>query len=114
MQLGSPSRKRRLRRTFMAKHRSRNKKGSIGSYDHDDPSLRTGDGGLTVWSLQEMARERKFKQLNHLFDNGLTMNALPVGVAAGTAALVLDIDVTDLIADCVNWLAAKHWRGKIF
>ena len=61
-------------------------------YDHGDPSLKIGAGGLTVWVLQKMAQERRFKELDDLFDNGLTMNALPVGPAADTAARVLDTD----------------------
>jgi len=30
-----------------------------------------------------MAQEKQFSKLDNLFDNGLTMNALPVGLAAG-------------------------------
>ena len=26
-------------------------------YDHNDPSLKTGEGGLTIWDLQKMAQE---------------------------------------------------------
>src|SRR5215469_5090751 len=53
-------------------------------YDHGDPSLIAGPGGLTVWDLKRMAQEKRFSELDNLFDNGLTMNALPVGLAAGT------------------------------
>ena len=82
-------------------------------YDHDDPSLRTGEGGLTVWALQEMAQERRLDELDDLFDNGLTMNALPVGLCAGTVARVFDINV-DVFSECVDWFAGKNWRGKIY
>ena len=54
-------------------------------YSHGDPSLRTGEGGLTVWTLQRMAQEEQYDELDKLFNNGLTMAALPVGLAAGTA-----------------------------
>src|SRR5262245_7712067 len=64
----------------------------IMGYDHDDPSLRTGADGLTVWALHEMAQAKRFDELNDLYNNGLTMNALPVGLAAGAAARVLDLD----------------------
>ena len=37
-------------------------KGAMTSYDHDDPSLRTGHGGLTIWVLQKMAQEKRFKE----------------------------------------------------
>jgi len=29
-------------------------------YDHDDPSLVAGPGGLTVWDLKQMAQEKRF------------------------------------------------------
>src|SRR5499427_10379943 len=82
-------------------------------YDHDDPILRTGEGGLTIWVLQKMAQEKRFKELDDLFDNGVTMNALPVGMAAGTAARVFDIDI-ELITQCLDSFVSKLWRGKIF
>src|SRR5262245_33224062 len=82
-------------------------------YDHNDPSLRTGDGGLTVWTLSEMAQQKRFDELNDLFNNGLTMNALPVGLAAGAAARVLDIG-NKTIADALDALSGRNWRGKVF
>jgi hypothetical protein len=82
-------------------------------YDHQDPNLRTEGDGLTVWMLHEMAQRRKFNELNDLFNNGLTMNSLPVGLAAGTAARVLDID-NKVIADAVDSLTGNNWRGKVF
>jgi len=85
----------------------------VAGYDHDDPSLRTGDGGLTIWDLQKMAQEKRLNELNELFDNGLTMNALPVGVCAGTAARVLDLNVGS-IPEWLDWFAEKSWRGKIY
>jgi len=85
----------------------------VKGYDHNDPSLKTGEGGLTVWDLQKMAQEKQYSELDNLFNNGLTMNALPVGLAAGAAARVLDVD-TKLIADALDALTGKNWRGKIF
>jgi len=82
-------------------------------YDHNDPSLKTGEGGLTVWDLHEMAKRKQFKDLNDLFNNGLNMNSLPVGLAAGTAARVLDID-NKVIADALDSLTGNTWRGKVF
>ena len=60
-----------------------------------------------------MAQEKRFSELDHLFDNGLTMNALPVGMAAGTGARVFDIDIA-LIDEALNWFVEKFWRGKIY
>ena len=82
-------------------------------YNYDDPSLRTGAGGLTVWTLHEMAQRKQFKELNDLFNNGLTMNSLPVGLAAGAAARVLDID-NKTIAEALDSFTGKNWRGKVF
>ena len=82
-------------------------------YDHNDLSLRTGDGGLTVWTLHEMAQQKRFDELDELFNNGLTMNTLPVGLAAGAAARVLDID-SKPIAEALDGLTGKFWRGKVF
>jgi len=82
-------------------------------YDHDDPTLKTGDRGLTVWTLQNMAQEKRFEELDKLFDNGLTMNALPVGLAAGAAARVFDAD-NKLINELLDYIAGKNWRGKVF
>ena len=82
-------------------------------YNHNDPDLKTGEGGLTVWKLQEMAQEKQFDELNKLFNNGLNMNGLPVGYAAGAAAGVLEVD-KKIIADALDCLTGKNWRGKIF
>src|SRR5499427_7545494 len=82
-------------------------------YDHNDPSLKAGEGGLTVWTLHEMAQGKQFKELNDLFNNGLNMNSLPVGLAAGAAARVLDID-NKVIADALDAFTGKSWRGKVF
>ena len=82
-------------------------------YEHDDPSLKTGEGGLTVWTLQKMLQEKRYDELNHLFDNGLTMNSLPVGMSAGSGGAAFDIGI-DLINEFVSLLALKLWRGKIF
>src|SRR5262249_31843849 len=90
-----------------------NQREAIMVYDHDDPSLRTGAGGFTVWTLQEMAQKKQFTELNDLFNNGLTMNSLPVGLAAGAAARVLDVD-NKVIADALDALTGSNWRGKVF
>src|SRR5262249_19781615 len=82
-------------------------------YDHNDPSLKTGEGGLTVWDLYEMAQSKRFKELNDLFNNGLNMNSLPVGLAAGSAARVLDIE-SNVIGEALVSLTARNWRGKVF
>src|SRR5262245_2102509 len=82
-------------------------------YDHNDPSLRTGADGLTVWALHEMCQGKKFDELNDLFNNGLTMNSLPVGLAAGAAARVLDLD-NKAVAEALDSLTGKTWRGKVF
>ena len=82
-------------------------------YDHDDPSLIAGPGGLTVWGLKRMAQEKRFSELDNLFDNGLTMNALPVGLAAGTPFALLAGD-NKLIADWLDFFTEKNWRGKVY
>jgi hypothetical protein len=82
-------------------------------YEHDDPSLIAGPGGLTVWDLKKMAEERKFKELDDLFDKGLNMNALPVGMSAGVGVSTLQTDMK-LINDWLSVFAEKNWRGKIF
>jgi hypothetical protein len=82
-------------------------------YDHNDPSLRTGEGGITVWTLEKMVQEKRHNELSHLFDNGLTMNSLPVGMSAGAGGAAFGIGI-DMIDECVTWFARKLWRGKIF
>jgi len=82
-------------------------------YEYDDPSLRTGADGLTVWTLHEMCQRKQFNELDDLFNNGLSMNSLPVGLAAGTAARVLDLD-NKAIAEALDSLTGKNWRGKVF
>jgi hypothetical protein len=83
------------------------------SYDHNDSSLKTGAGGLTVWELQKMALEKRYKELDELFDNGLNMNALPVGMSAGVGVATFDTDIK-LVNEWLNVFAGKNWRGKIF
>jgi len=104
-------------------------------YDHDDPSLKTGVGGLTVWTLQEMARRKQFDELNKMFNNGLSMNSLPVGLAAGAAHPMLEassqfvsqvlnyltvhgryltVDTGQLFADSIDSFVGRAWRGKVF
>src|SRR5262245_64420210 len=101
----NPASRQESRRGNSSSNKQRSKKG----YDHSNPSLRTGGRGLTVWTLQKMAQEKRFKELDDLFDNGLTMNALPVGMAAGTAARVFDIDI-ELITQCLDSFVSKLWR----
>jgi hypothetical protein len=85
-------------------------------YDHDDPSLKTGEGGLTVWALQQMAKEKRFKELDDLFDNGLNMNALPGGMSAGVGVSTLGPKLVTgrLVNDWMSAFAENNWRGKIF
>src|SRR5262249_56230921 len=78
---------------------------------YDDPSLKTGADGLTVWTLHDMAQAKQFKELNDLFNNGLTMNSLPVGLAAGGAARVLDIDKKG-ISEALDSLPGEKWGGE--
>jgi hypothetical protein len=60
-----------------------------------------------------MAQEKRFEELDRLFDNGVTMNALPVGLAAGTAARVFDFD-NKLISELLYSFPGKNWRGNVF
>jgi len=85
-------------------------------YDHDDPILRTGEGGLTIWVLQKMAQEKRFKELDDLFDNGLNMNSLPVGMSAGVGVATLEPRLINekLINEWMSGFAGNNWRGKIF
>src|SRR6516162_4113299 len=85
----------------------------VKTYDHDDPSLKTGEGGLTIWTLQKMALDKRFKELDDLFDNGVSLNSLPVGMSAGVGASTLDTDIK-LINEWMSIFAGKNWRGKIF
>src|SRR5262245_66593093 len=85
----------------------------LKGYDHDDPNLKTGIGGLTVWELKKMAEEERFRELDNLFDNGLTMNALPVGIAAGTPFTLLVGRANKLVAEWLDSFTDKNWRGKI-
>jgi len=114
---------------------SRSERTQEVGYDHNDPTLKTGVGGLTVWKLREMARRKQFDELNDMFNNGLNMNALPVGLAAGAAHPMLEagiqfvslllnyltvdrtylkVDTEQLFADSVDSLVSRSWRGKVF
>jgi hypothetical protein len=81
-------------------------------YDHDDPSLKTGVGGLTVWVLQKMAQEQQVEALDKLFNSGLNMNSLPVGLAAGVGVPLLTQNRT--IAEALEYLTGRNWKGKVF
>jgi hypothetical protein len=85
----------------------------IKTYDHNDPDLKTGQGGLNIWTLQKMALEKRFEELDDLFDNGISLNALPVGMSAGVGVATFDTDIK-LINEWLNIFAGKNWRGKIF
>jgi hypothetical protein len=122
-------------RTMKPKARKSSRLAKGPRYSHDDPTLGAGDGGLTVWSLQEMAQRNQFNELNKLFDNGLTMDQLPVGIAAGAGVPVLDfgskliakvldyitidskyfkVDSKQLLGDWLDYIVGQNWRGKIF
>jgi hypothetical protein len=106
---------------------------TLATHSHGDPSLRTGEGGLTVWTLQEMAKGKRFSELDDLFNNGLTMDTLPVGLAAGTPYAMLDqkflakllnfatidtkylkLDSNQAARDTQDYLTENNWRGKMF
>jgi hypothetical protein len=57
--------------------------------------------------------EKRFNELNNLFDNGPTMNALPTGYSAG-AGIGLLAGENKLIAEWLDSFAEKNWRGKIY
>ena len=82
-------------------------------FDHNDPSLKTGLGGLTVWDLKRMVEEKRFSELENLFNNGLNMNSLPVGYAAGAAFGLLGGE-SKLITEWLDILVDRNWRGKVF
>jgi hypothetical protein len=105
------------------------------AHSHNDASLKTGDGGLTVWTLQDMARENRFDELQNIFNNGLNMDSLPVGVSAGAGlaksdlggkfvpklldfinigSKYLNVDSKQLVSDTIESFVGKYWRGKIF
>jgi hypothetical protein len=81
-------------------------------HDHDDASLRTGPNGFTVWSLRQMAEAKRYDELDNLFYNGVSMNALPVGMAAGAAVALLTNN--DTVNEVLCALTGKLWRGKVF
>jgi hypothetical protein len=82
-------------------------------FDRDDPSLKTGEEGLTIWDLQQMAEEKRLNEIDELFDNGVSMNSLPVGMSAGTGVATLNTDIK-LVNEWLSIFAVKNWRGKIF
>jgi hypothetical protein len=84
-----------------------------------------------------MLQEKRYNELNRLFDNGLTMNSLPVGISAGGGGAAFDgaslfpwsIPFADLVPygywpmknmgiDLINGWSSRFalwlWRGKIF
>src|SRR5262245_36995107 len=78
------------------------------SYEHDDPSLRTGADGLTVWTLHDMCQGKQFNELNHLHRLPWDGEAR-AGVAdrAGTAVLVTNEALTGA------YMAARHDRPRV-
>lgn len=82
-------------------------------FDFNDPSLKAGPGGLTVWDLKKMVEEKRFNELENLFNNGLNMNSLPIGYAAGAALALLGRE-SKLITEWLDILVEKNWRGKVF
>jgi hypothetical protein len=69
---------------------------------------------LTIWSLQELAQNKRFDVLNELFNNhGINLEKLPMGYAAGAGARVLDID-NSKTSELLDNLVGKSWRGKLF
>jgi len=63
-----------------------------------------------------MAQEKRFKELDDLFDNGVNMNSLPVGMSAGAGVATLDPKLINekLINEWLSGFAGNNWRGKIF
>lgn len=77
----------------------------------DDPLLKRGD--LTVWKLKDLAQAKDFETLERLFNNGVSLDRLPVGYAAGTGARVLGMP-TEAGLTLIDNLTGLNWRGKIF
>ena len=77
-----------------------------GTLTKDSPHTRT------VWTLQQMAREGRFDKLNYLFNHGMEINHLPVGMAAGTGTRVLN--ASGGVGELLDDLVGENWRGKNF
>lgn len=80
-------------------------------WSRNDPRMRAGE--LTVWKLKEMAQNGQFEALNQLFNNGYSMDSLPVGYSAGAGARVLGINQA-LGGQALDSLTGDNWRGKYF
>jgi len=66
---------------------------------------------ITIWSLQDMARQKKFDVLNDLFNNkGIKIDKLPEGYAAGAAARVMG----GLGGEMLDSITGNSWKGKMF
>jgi hypothetical protein len=82
-----------------------------------------------------MLRAKRFDELENMFNNGLNMNALPVGVAAGAGGAVLEtgsplfsklldyltfeseylhVGSKRLVTDALESFVGRNWRGKYF
>jgi len=68
---------------------------------------------ITIWALQDLAKNEKFDVLNDLFNNhGIQLDQLPHGYSAGAAAKVFNADGP--IGGLLDAITGKSWRGKIF
>lgn len=66
---------------------------------------------ITIWSLQDLARQKKFDVLNDLFNNkGIKIDKLPEGYAAGAAARVLG----GFGSGVLDSITGNSWKGKMF
>lgn len=79
-------------------------------YTREDREMKTGE--LTVWTLQKMAQDQKFTELNQLFNNGRSMARLPAGYSAGAGARVLKLP--GAAGRAIDNLTGTNWKGKYF
>ena len=69
--------------------------------------------GYDIWELKKMAEAGQFAELNELFNNGISMETLPTGYAAGAGAKVLGAS-SGFVTKALDAITADAWRGKIF
>lgn len=84
---------------------------AVRVYRANDPKLKRGE--LTIWKLQQVAQSGDFESLNKLFNNGVSLDSLPVGYAAGAAARVMTANGGFAIK-FFDIFTESSWRGKIF
>ncbi|MFN8945209.1 MAG: hypothetical protein ACK5WZ_11385, partial [Pseudobdellovibrionaceae bacterium] len=89
----------------------RNPSSSQRLWNREDPQMKAGD--LTIWKLREMAQNKQFDALHNLFNNGYSMDHLPVGYSAGVGARVLDLNAA-LGGRAIDGLTGSNWKGKYF